>query len=99
MAKAKLKDYHRGGEQLPLIVPPSSWKPPAELPDLRRMGMIAVDTEGRDDGISNGRGSGWPYGSGFISGVAVAWDGGRFYAPVRHPDTDCLDSDRVKRWL
>jgi DNA polymerase-1 len=99
MAKAKLKDYHRGGEQLPLIVPPSAWKVPTELPDLRRMGMIAVDTEGRDDSIGAGRGSGWVYGSGFISGVAVAWDGGSLYAPVRHPDTDCLDSQRVANWL
>jgi DNA polymerase I-like protein with 3'-5' exonuclease and polymerase domains len=99
MAKAKLKNFHIGGEQLPLIVPPSSWQVPTELPDLRRCGMIAVDTEGRDDGISNGRGSGWPYGSGFISGIAVAWDGGRLYLPVRHPDTENLDKANVSRWL
>jgi DNA polymerase I-like protein with 3'-5' exonuclease and polymerase domains len=99
MAKPKLKNFHNGGEQLPLITPASSWKTLTELPDLRNAGMIAVDTEGRDDGISNGRGSGWPYLSGFISGVAVAWSGGSFYAPVRHPDSDCLDSSNVKQWL
>lgn len=99
MAKPKLRNYHVGGEQMPLIVPTSSWKPPSELPDLRRCGMIAVDTEGRDDSIGAGRGSGWCYRAGHISGVAVAWDGGSLYAPVRHPDTDNLPSDMVRDWL
>ncbi len=96
---AKPKNYHVGGEQLPLVTPESPWVPPTELPDLRSCKMIAVDTEGRDDGIGSGRGSGWPYESGFICGVSAAWDGGAFYAPVRHPDTECLDPGNVKRWL
>ncbi len=96
---AKLKSFHNGGEQLPLITPGSAWTTPTELPDLRNAGMIAIDTEGRDDSIGAGRGSGWPYHSGHICGIAVAWDGGRLYLPTRHPDSDNLPIDNVKRWL
>jgi DNA polymerase I-like protein with 3'-5' exonuclease and polymerase domains len=90
--------------QLPLIVPVSPWLPPETLPDLRGVGTIVVDTEGLDEGISRGRGSGWPYRSGYISGVAVAWRDGSgntqsLYAPTRHPDSPNLDRERVIAWL
>ena len=29
----------------------SEWKPPTELPDLRNVGIVALDSEERDDGI------------------------------------------------
>ena len=44
------KNVHLGGQQLPLITPDSSWTPPAELPDLRRVGVLALDTETHDEG-------------------------------------------------
>ena len=47
---------------------------------------LALDTETRDDSLSAGRGPGWAYGSVKIYGVSIAWDGGSFYAPVRHTD-------------
>jgi DNA polymerase I-like protein with 3'-5' exonuclease and polymerase domains len=98
------KNIHIGGEQLPLIVPDSDWQPPAELPDLRgRVAQVALDTEGRDEGLAAGRGSSWPFRGGHICGVSAAWrqDGEvrSFYAPVRHPDTACMDPSVVARWV
>lgn len=93
------RDPHVGGQQLPLVLPDSSWRPPAELPDLRRCGVIVVDVENRDDGLAAGRGSGWPTRAGHLVGVAVAWEGGQLYAPTRHPCGDNLDQDRVRGWL
>jgi hypothetical protein len=29
----------------------SEWRPPTELPDLRRAGIIALDTETKDGGL------------------------------------------------
>ena len=29
----------------------TDWRPPSELPDLRRVGSIALDTETRDEGL------------------------------------------------
>ena len=37
------------------------WQPPSELPDLRRVGELALDTEPKDDGLQADRGSGWPW--------------------------------------
>jgi len=90
--------------QFSLFPPESNWKPPTELPDLRgRVKQMAVDTEGRDDGLTKKRGSGWPTKEGFISGLAVAWREGTvtrsFYAPVRHPDTECMFVEKMAGWL
>jgi hypothetical protein len=38
----------------------SEWCPPIELPDLRRAGVIALDTETKDAGLLAKRGSAWP---------------------------------------
>jgi DNA polymerase I-like protein with 3'-5' exonuclease and polymerase domains len=99
---SRQKNYHVGGEQLPLITPTSAWRAPLELPDLRRCRRIALDRETKDDGLAGGRGPGWAYGAGFVCGTSIAWeDGGKirsFYAPVRHPDTECFDGDRVAQW-
>ena len=51
----------------------TDWQPPAELPDLRRAGIIALDTETNDDGLLADRGSGWPFGGGYICGISVAY--------------------------
>jgi DNA polymerase I-like protein with 3'-5' exonuclease and polymerase domains len=79
------------------------WQPPAELPDLRRVGMIALDLETKDDGLLAERGSGWPWGGGYICGLSIAYhaDGAirAHYFPLRHPDTDNFDASRVFDWL
>lgn len=97
----KLRNMHIGGQQLPLIVPHSDWKPLATLPDLRGRGKIdlALDTETKDDGLSAGMGPSWFRKGGHIAGLGAAWQGGSFYAPVRHPDSDNMDLDAVKRWV
>ncbi len=99
---AKQKNYHVGGQQMPMFVPESDWKRPTALPDLRRMDLLAVDTEEKDDGLAQGRGPGWAYGAGHIAGLSAAWrENGeikKFYAPIRHPDSDNFDPDQVKRW-
>lgn len=77
----------------------SDWSPPASLPDLRRHKYVALDTEGKDDGLSLGVGSSWPSGRGHISGVSLAWPGGSLYAPTRHADTDNLDETMVAQWI
>jgi Mesyanzhinovviridae DNA polymerase len=100
----KRRDPHVGGQQLPLITPDTSWERPAELPDLRgRVAEIAEDTETRDDGLASGRGPGWAYRAGHLSGVSWAWreDGETrsIYVPVADPDTECHDRDAVRRWM
>jgi DNA polymerase I-like protein with 3'-5' exonuclease and polymerase domains len=89
--------------QIPLITPESNWEVPKELPDLTRVGEIALDTENRDNGISGGRGPGWAFGDGYVAGVGVAWRTGteiqRIYVPVRHPETDNFPKEQVARWV
>jgi DNA polymerase I-like protein with 3'-5' exonuclease and polymerase domains len=81
----------------------SDWQSPPELPDLRRAGIIALDTETRDDGLRNNRGSAWPWGDGYVCGVSVAWRTGDSisarYFPLRHPETANFDSAQVFTWL
>lgn len=90
-------------DQIPLIVPDSTWTRPTELPDLTKVGEFAIDTENKDDGLANGRGPGWVYSAGHVAGISVAWrvngDIRSAYVPVRHPDTDNFDHDCVRRWL
>lgn len=90
-------------DQYPLIVPDSDWIAPTELPDLRRVGDLAIDTENKDDGLAQGRGPGWVYRAGYVCGTGVAWREGnairRTYVPIRHPETDCFPKDNVSRWL
>lgn len=90
-------------DQLPLIVPDSDWVCPTELPDLRRVGEIGLDTENKDDGLAQGRGPGWVYKAGHVCGVGVSWRQGRelkkIYVPVRHPETNNFPKDNVARWL
>lgn len=85
--------------QLPLITPDSDWVRPRELPDLRGRKMIALDTEERDDGLSNSRGPGWAVGAGCVLGVSWATEDSRGYAPIAHPDSDNFDKRTVANWL
>lgn len=81
-----------------MFLPHSTWTPPAELPDLRQCKYIALDRETKDEGLARGRGPGWAYKAGFVVGNAVAWPGGSFYAPLRHPDTANIDAQTWQRW-
>jgi len=92
-------------DQIPLITQPSDWTVPTELPDLSGFNEIAVDTEEKDQGLLDGRGPGWAFGpsGGFVAGVSAAWREGSevrsIYVPIRHPDTSCVDKDKVANWL
>ena len=77
----------------------SNWQIPTELPDLRRLGIVALDTETRDDRLRADMGSGWPFRSGYLCGVSVAFrDEARvrgLYFPIRHPDTKNFDPAQI----
>ena len=79
------------------------WCPPSELPDLRRIGVIAIDTETCDEGLRADRGSAWPWRGGYVCGISVAWrDDGEIrahYFPLRHPDSENFERENVARWL
>ena len=95
------KSPHKGGEQLPMFVPPTTWVPPTELPDLRAYPVLGLDTETRDDGLAAKRGPGWPMRAGHVCGISVAWsrtDG--LYLPSQHPDSaGCFSKEQLGRWL
>ena len=80
-----------------------NWQTPQELPDLRRVGIVALDTETNDEGLRADRGSAWPWRDGHVCGISVAYraDGDirALYIPLRHPDSDCFDPAQVYRWL
>lgn len=107
MARSKkVGASHRGGFQLPLdFLPESGWiaPGPGDLPDLRRVPEMALDTENRDDGLARGRGPGWATGAGHVCGASIAWgdpgDVRSMYLPIGHPDTDNLDTSIVGRWI
>ena len=71
-----------------------SWQPPHALPDLRCVGLVAIDTETNDEGLRAKRGSSWPWRGGHICGISVAWrEGGeirKIYIPLRHPNSENL---------
>ena len=81
----------------------SDWRPLTILPDLRRVGVIALDTETKDDRLRTDMGSGWPFHAGHICGVSVAYhDGGNIrahYFPLRHPDSVNFDPAQLYQWL
>ena len=77
----------------------TDWRPPAELPDLRRVGSIALDTETNDEGLRADRGSAWPWPAAMSAGSALP--GARTasiranYVPLRHPDTNNFDRENM----
>jgi DNA polymerase I-like protein with 3'-5' exonuclease and polymerase domains len=76
---------------------------PTELPDLRRVGTLALDTETKDDRLSVDMGSGWPFRQGYLCGISIAYraesDVRGLYFPLRHPDTQNFDPQQVYQWL
>jgi len=81
----------------------SDWRTPTELPDLRRVDLIAIDTETKDDRLRADMGSGWPFRSGHLSGISVACRAeGEFrgyYFPLRHPDTQNFPPEQIYQWV
>jgi Mesyanzhinovviridae DNA polymerase len=81
----------------------SDWQAPSELPDLRRVDIIALDLETKDGGLYAKHGSAWPWGEGYICGVSVAYhaDGAirSHYFPIQHPDGQNFAREQVARWL
>ena len=75
------------------------WQAPSELPDLRRAGIIALDTETKDGGLLADRGSGWPVGDGYVCGSARRPTGGTTPLPLLRPDRKSFDRERVFQWL
>jgi DNA polymerase I-like protein with 3'-5' exonuclease and polymerase domains len=80
-----------------------NWRSPTELPDLRRMGLIALDTETNDERLRADMGSGWPFKAGHVCGVSVAYRAGAdmraHYFPLRHPDSDNVDPAQGFQWV
>jgi hypothetical protein len=79
----------------------SDWHPAAELPDLRRVDLIAIDTETKDDRLRADMGSGWPFRSGYLCGVSIAYrvegEIRGHYLPLRHPDSQNFDPEQIYR--
>jgi hypothetical protein len=51
----------------------AKWRALTQLPDLRRVGIVALDSETNDKRLRADMGSGWPFKAGFVAGLSVAW--------------------------
>jgi DNA polymerase I-like protein with 3'-5' exonuclease and polymerase domains len=95
--------FAKSGGPAPTSSPTSEWRPPTELPDLRRAGTIALDTETMDGGLLAKRGSSWPWGDGHVCGISVAYRADdtirAHYFPLRHPDSANFDREQIIAWL
>src|SRR5262245_15082199 len=80
-----------------------AWTIPTELPDLRRVNIIALDTGTHDDGLAAELGSGWATRQGYICGMSIAYrleaNIHSLYIPLRHPDTQNFAPEQVYAWL
>ena len=76
----------------------NAWRIPSELPDLRRVGITAIDTEVKDAGLAADRGSSWPWRDGYVCGISIAYHVDdqmhSFYFPIRRPDTQNFPPNR-----
>jgi hypothetical protein len=81
----------------------TTWRVPTELPDLRNVSLVAIDTETKDERLQQGMGAGWPFRMGYICGVSIAWrdESGiqARYFPIRHPDTEGFARERIYQWV
>jgi DNA polymerase I-like protein with 3'-5' exonuclease and polymerase domains len=81
----------------------SDWRRPDTLPDLRRVGLLAIDTETDDQRLQVGLGSGWSTGESRIVGISVAYrvegDIRAHYFPVGHPDSDNFGASQLFAWV
>jgi len=91
-------------EQLELELPSAvSFDPPEPVVPLQLhdlpAGVLALDTETSDPGISRGVGSSWPLGEGFVCGVSIVGPGVSLYASFRHAAGNNVDEALFWRWL
>lgn len=88
-------------DQLPMdfMLPGTVWEAPTSLPDLTNRGNITIDLETKDDGLSAKKGPSWYRQGGWVTGVTISVPGRSFYAPVRLPETYCLDHDTIGDWI
>jgi hypothetical protein len=67
------------------------------------VGILALDTETKDEGLRVELGSAWPWHGGYVGGVSVAYRAGgeirAHYFPIRHPDSQNFDPAQVFQWL
>lgn len=79
-------------------LPDSDWLPPTELPSLRGVKKLCIDTENRDEQLAE-LGPGCRRADCYIVGLAVGTDDGRrLYLPTRHEGGGNMDADLVYRW-
>ena len=71
-----------------------NWLTPRELPDLRRVGTVALDTEKNDEGLHADRGSGWPWRDGHVCGISLAWREGGYALAAE--EVERAGDDRAK---
>lgn len=70
-----------------------------ELPRVKKGDVVALDLETKDPHLEL-HGPGWCYhDGGYIVGVALAWEGGSGYWPVRHAGGDNVAEAPVRRWV
>ena len=78
----------------------TNWQIPRELPDLRRVGIVALDTETRRRGVARQARlvlavAATAMSAASASPGAQAARFARIYVPLRHPDSDNFDPDEV----
>jgi DNA polymerase I-like protein with 3'-5' exonuclease and polymerase domains len=90
----RAKAAQRG--QLPLLVPDSPWTAPLELPSLRGVTELALDTETKDLDLMS-RGPGVRRGARIV-GISLGFNDQRMYLPIGHEGGGNLDRNLVLRW-
>lgn len=81
-------------------IPETGWRPPTELPDLRRgASCLSFDVETYDPELEE-HGPGWARGKGHICGISMATPDRKIYVPIRHEVQRemNLDVGCVLRW-
>lgn len=81
-------------------IPETGWRPPTELPDLRRAPVMSFDVETYDPELATA-GPGWARGKGHLCGFSVATPDTRIYVPIRHTVQAemNIDPDMAIRWM